>query len=119
MKKLLVVIGLTALATGCASTSTNAIMGGAPPATTEANWTLVGPVNGKGSAMTVSPGIGRMFGAMSTIEKAKEDAVGAAIFNNDQVDMLVAPKTKISYMSFLGLFDTASAEVKGQGVKLR
>jgi len=104
---------------GCGTTRTSAVLGGETPETVPAQWDLVGPVEGRGSAFALSPGIQKLFGAMDTVDIAKEDAIGQAIYDNSNVDMIVAPKSRVYYMSFLGIFDTASAAVKGQGIKLR
>ena len=104
---------------GCGSTRTSAVLGGETPETVPAQWDLVGPIEGKGSAFAVSPGIQKLFGAMDTVDIAREDAIGEAIYDNKNVDMIVAPKSRVSYMNFIGIFDTATATVKGQGIKLR
>lgn len=103
----------------CTSTSTRAVMGGpTPPELPEARYELVGQVKGTGTGMVISPGFARIFNAPGAIQLAEEDAVGKAIFDRDDVDMVTAVKMKYTYTDFIGLFETAQCELKAQGIRL-
>jgi len=119
MEKTILTFSLLAILGACQSSSTRALIGNPQlPEMPEVNYKLVGPVQGEGSAITICPGVQGFFGAKSTVQKAEEDAVGAAIFDRNDVDLVVAPKTKVQSMNVLNIFETAKVTVKGQGVKL-
>lgn len=119
MKYAIATAALAAVLCSCTSTSTRAVMEG--PATLplpEVQYTMIGPVRGTGKAFVISPGFSKLFKSPSAQHMAEENAVGQAIFNRDDVDMVTAVKVKATNTDFLGLFETSEVELKAQGVKL-
>ncbi len=121
--RLSLVAGLVFLG-ACTSTSTDAILGGPKfMGLPDANYSIVGPVSGEATATTISPGIRSFFSlglfkVPTSEDLAKEAAVGSAIFERDDVDLLIAPKSKVTTLDILGIYSCSTAHVKGQGVKL-
>lgn len=119
MKYAITMAAAAAVLCSCTATSARAVMDG--PGTLPlpaAQYTMVGPVTGSGKAMQVSPGIARLFGSKGAQHAAEENAVGEAIFNRDNVDMVTAVKVKATNLNVIGLFETSDVELKAQGVKL-
>ena len=118
MKKILT-LALSVLSAACVSTSTNAVMGGpAIPSMPDVQYRIVGPVEGRGSIMQISPGFLHLLGAPSAKDAAIENAIGSAIYSKADIDVMIAPKSRVKVTDFLGLFSMAEAEVKGQGCQL-
>jgi hypothetical protein len=111
---------LLSLFGACTTTTTEAMVGGPSefPGMPEANYRLVGRVNGEGTASTLSPGFLWMFGSPSSEELARETAVGNAIFDRDDVDIVLAAKSRVTTTRFLGFFSHSKVQIKGEGAKL-
>jgi hypothetical protein len=115
-----VAIAMALLAASCASTNYEAQE--EPISFDESrpiNYMLTERVHGEGSAFALSPmlALPTLPGAkapLGTGGRARNQAIGNAVWGNDNVDVVLAPKAKIKVMNFL-LFETASAEVEGQG----
>lgn len=84
----------------------------------DVDFKIVSPVEGSGSSWTLCPAVADLVRATDVVQRAEEDAIGSAIYDRNDIDMIIAPKTKIAYINVLGLFARASVTVKGQGVKL-
>ena len=112
------ICGVTLLAS-CRSTSHSGQIGDVgAPGLSAAQYRIAGNVQGEGSSFGLSPGIlGVLLAGPSTIARAKDDAVGEAIYNNDDIDMVIAPKTKVDYVN-LFIFDLATVTIKGKGVEV-
>jgi hypothetical protein len=112
-------VAAIALLTSCTTTTTEAIIGGPSlPGLPDATFRIVGRVSGEGSATTISPAFLSIFGAPTSEEIATETAVGNAIFDRDDVDLVTAPKSKVTTISFLGLWSHSKVHIKGQGLKV-
>ncbi len=112
---------LLSLLGACTTTITEASMVSGPddfPGLPEANFRLVGRVKGEGSASTLSPAILWIFGQPTSEQIAHETAVGNAIFDRDDVDFVLAAKSRITSTKFLGLYSSSKVEIKGEGAKL-
>jgi len=118
MTKILIIPFLL-VAPACVTTSTEAVMGGPQlPGMPDVQYRIIGPIDGRGHIVQVSPGIVQLMGGPSAKHAAVENAVGAAIFNRENVDVMIAPKSRIKLTSYLGIVDVAEAEVKGQGCQI-
>ncbi len=118
MKKILT-LALFVLSAACASTTTTAVMGGPGiPNMPDVQYRIVGPVEGRGSIMQISPRFLHLFGAPTAKDAAIENAIGSAIYSKDDIDVMIAPKSRVKVTDFLGLYSMAEAEVKGQGCQL-
>lgn len=112
------ICGVTLLAS-CRSTSHSGQIGDiGTPELSPSQYHIVGNVQGKGSSFGLSPGlVGVLFAGQSTIARAKDTAVGEAIYDNDAIDMVIAPKSKVDYFNFF-IFDLATVRIKGKGVEV-
>jgi hypothetical protein len=108
------IVGLISVA-GCSrSRSTGQIDRVDAPGYPQVTYRVVKNVNSKGSASAKSPII---LGMDSAIERANEDAVGKAIFEDNGIDAVIAPKTRVTTTSFI-FFGFADVELKGRGVEI-
>lgn len=86
------------------------------------NYTLTERVSGEGSAFALSPmfaiSIPGMPAPPSTAARARNQAIGNAVWGNDNADFVLTPKAKIDVMNFF-IFETASAEIEGQGAIIK
>lgn len=104
--------------TGCTITARQGqIESVGAPGLTPPTYKIVGNVSASAKAFTLSPVIANHLN-QSALDRAKIDAVGQAIYNNDEIDLVIAPKTEATVTSFLGLFEMASVTIKGKGVAL-
>jgi len=87
------------------------------PALTAPTYKIVGNVTATGSASAISPSVTAALSGVTVQEQAKINAVGAAIYDNDEVDMIIAPKIDVEGMD-LGVFAQAKVTIKGKGVAL-
>lgn len=99
-----------ALATGCASTRQEQQFVN-PVASISVNYTIVRTVEGKGSA-SASPISGGLTAAQKAVGSATADAIGSS----QDLDSVLAPKATVNETNFI-IYSTATATVKGQGVK--
>ncbi len=112
-------VGLLAIPAGCTTTSLSAQLSDVDaPQLPAASYKVVGRVEGTGKAFRILPFIPRLFGGGSVAESAKLEAFGEAIYDRDEVDMIIAPKTKETEVGFLGLFKQVTVTVKGKGVQI-
>lgn len=86
------------------------------------NYTLTERVSGEGSAFAWSPALNianliPIPGATRSIGvggRARNQAIGNAVWDNNNVDVVLTPKAKITTWNFF-LFERATAEIQGQG----
>jgi hypothetical protein len=115
----LALVSLLAITAGCTTTTLSAQLSDVDaPQVNAASYKVVGQVEGSGEAFRFLPFIARLFGAGSVAESAKLEAFGEAIYDRDDVDMIIAPKTKETGVGFLGLFKKVTVTVKGKGVQI-
>lgn len=112
-------VSLLALPVGCKTTSLTAQLAdiGAPDLAA-ASYTVVGQVEGRGEAAQLFPFLARIFGASTVSETAAFEAVGEAIYDRDDIDMIIAPKTKKTRFRFPFIFEKATVTVRGKGVQI-
>ncbi len=79
---------------------------------------ILGRIDAKGSSSTMSPSV-MFIGAQDyLVGKAENDAIGRAIYGNDDVDMVYSVKRMEEYSNYLGLIGTANVVIKGYAVQL-
>lgn len=111
------ILTLACMFAGCTSTETRVDNRSLErPELSAASYKVVGPVSGTGESWGISPGIFNFVHPLA--REAEQNAMGDAIFDKSNVDMIVAPKIRITHRSWFGLYVTVKAEVKGQGVQL-
>ena len=101
-----------ALATGCTSSRSEQQFI-SPSASINVNYNIVRTVEGKGSASKLSPISGGPTAADMAIGAATSEAIGTS----QDLDTILAPKTTVTETNFI-IFASATATVKGHGVKL-
>lgn len=102
---------------GCSSTrNTGQIEKVTSPEFPNVSYRVVKNVDSKGSASAFSPGFSwwTMSGAVAS---ANEDAVGKAIFEDNAIDAVIAPKTRVETLNVL-FFGFADVHLKGKGVEI-
>jgi hypothetical protein len=117
-------IALTALAAstmvacGCSFHSRQAqIEDVGAPGLTAPTYKIVGNVTATASDSALSPSVATALTGQTVVDRARIKAVGAAIYDNDEVDMIIAPKVDAKGMD-LGIFAQAEVTIKGKGVQL-
>ncbi len=106
------------LASGCTFHSRQAqIEDVGAPGLTAPTYKIVGNVTATASESALSPSIGTALTGQTVVDRARIKAVGAAIYDNDEIDMIIAPKVDAKGMD-LGIFAQAEVTIKGKGVQL-
>ncbi len=87
------------------------------PSLTAPTYRIVGNVTATASASAISPSVATALTGQTVIDAARIKAVGAAIYDNDEIDMIIAPKVDAKGMD-LGIFAQAEVTIKGKGIAL-
>ena len=112
------IAGISLAASGCTFHSRQAqIEDVGAPGLTAPQYKIVGNVTATASASAISPSVATALTGRTVIDDAKIKAVGAAIYDNDEIDMLIAPKVDAQGMN-IGIFANATVTIKGKGVAL-
>ena len=110
---------LLVLPVGCKTSALTAQLADVDaPDLAAASYTVVGQVEGRGEAAQLFPFLARIFGADTVAETAALEAFGEAIYDRDDIDMIIAPKTKETGLRFPFFFEKVTVTVKGKGVKI-
>ncbi|MBM4015315.1 MAG: hypothetical protein FJ293_10185 [Planctomycetes bacterium] len=111
------------LAAGCVNTvqTGRLVETGGPDAASPFQYHIVGPVTGTGSTTAISPFLpslpGIAGGMDAAIGRATDYAVGGAIYNRDDIDVVLNPKRRIVTNDYF-VFGLAKVEVKGLGAAI-
>lgn len=121
--KITIIALIAALSASCASTSYEAQEESISfQESRPVNYTLTERVSGEGSAFAWSPALNiaallPLPGASKSLGvggKARNQAIGNAVWDNNNVDVVLTPKAKIQVWNFF-IFERATAEIQGQG----
>jgi hypothetical protein len=108
----------TVTASGCTFHSRQAqIEDVGAPGLTAPQYKIVGNVSATASDSVISPSVAQALTGQTVIDSARIKAVGAAIYDNDEIDMIIAPKVDAKGMD-IGIFAQAEVTIKGKGVAL-
>ncbi len=108
------------LAAGCINTvqTGRRVETTGPDAASPFQYRIVGPVTGTGSTTAISPflpslpGVGG--GMEGAVERATDYAVGGAIYDRDDIDVVLNPKRRVVTTDYF-VFGLAKVELKGLG----
>ena len=113
------IAGISLAASGCTYESRRAqVEDVGAPALAAPTYKIVGNVTATASQSAISPSVGALISGTTVVEAARIKAVGAAIYDNDEIDMIIAPKIDIKGMDIMGLYAEATVTIKGKGVAL-
>jgi len=108
--KILLVVACCALSVGCTIQERTGPLQTAPPESSPMKYRIISTVEATGSSSVISPSL--FMPAL--IHEASEKAVGQAIYERDDIDIVLNPKKKISVTSYF-LWATAEVTIKGRG----
>ncbi len=111
MKTSLIAVACCLAFTGCTLQERTGPIMTAPPVAAPLAYTIVAPVESTGTASRFCPSV---WGLGLIIQDAAEQAVGKAIYERDDIDIVLNPKKKISVTSYL-VWATATVTIKGRG----